>query len=77
MADLGACIGDALAAPIHWYYDLGRMRSDTRESFPNHAEDEKGRLTAFCKVPSSLNALFISYKPLIDPLGIVHGKEAT
>lgn len=25
---LGAFLGDALAMPVHWYYDLGRLRQD-------------------------------------------------
>jgi hypothetical protein len=74
---LGACIGDALAAPLHWYYDLQRMRTDIKESFPSYCKDENGRLVAFCRAPSNLKhpdswSYFSQYNPVIDPLGIVH-----
>ena len=77
---LGACIGDALAAPIHWYYDLQKMRSDLKESFPMSSKDDKGRLATFCQVPPGLKhpdswLYFKSYDPIKDPLGITHGKE--
>jgi ADP-ribosyl-[dinitrogen reductase] hydrolase len=76
---LGACIGDALASPLHWYYDLQRMRADIKESFPADCRDEKGRLAAFCRAPSNLKhpdswSYFSKYNPFNDPLGIVHGR---
>jgi hypothetical protein len=77
---LGACVGDALAAPIHWYYDLDRMRSDIKNCFPMECRDDRDRLAYFCQVPSNLKhpdswSYFKVYDPTKDPLGIVHGTE--
>ena len=66
---LGACVGDALAAPIHWYYDLERMRSDLKNSFPDESKDQNGRLAFFSRVPSDLiHPDSWSYFKVYDPL---------
>ncbi len=77
---LGACIGDALAAPLHWYYNLQKMRTDIMEYFPANCKDQNGRLIAFCRPPSNLKhpdswSYFSQYNPVDDPLGIVHGQQ--
>lgn len=50
---LGMCVGDALAAPLHWYYDLSKMEEHIAEAY-GHVHDKEGRLCTYASVAQGI-----------------------
>ena len=72
---LGMQAGDALAAPLHWYYSIDVMKQHLREAFGCE------RLNAYAAVPAGLKhpdswSYMKSFDPSKCKIDIVHDKPA-
>ena len=74
---LGMCAGDALCAPLHWYYNLDVLQEHTANCYPT---DEQGRLCAYASVADGIkhpdSHMYMKlWDPDASPIDISHDKK--
>ena len=66
--------GDALAAPIHWYYSIDVMRKDLREAYGCNQLQDYRAVAPGLRHPDSWQ-YFKSFKPADAEINITHDKS--
>lgn len=74
---LGMCAGDALCAPLHWYYNLDVLQQHITNHYPT---DEQGRLCAYASVAEGIkhpdSHMYMKlWDPYAAPIDISHDKK--